>query len=57
MARSLTVAKEENPRTSLLFFGFFVLAVGWLALATSASGGANDGDLSGFPIPPAADAR
>jgi hypothetical protein len=39
MARSLTVAQEENPRTSYLFFGFVLLAAGWLALSTLAGFG------------------
>ncbi len=39
MARSLTVAQEENPRTSLLLTGFLVLAVGWLALSAVAGFG------------------
>ena len=53
MARSLTVQQEENPRTSLLFFGFLLLAVGWLALASFCSFGseATDGAVAdGAPI-------
>jgi hypothetical protein len=41
MARSLTVAQEENPRTSLLLTGFLLLAVGWLALSAFAGFGAD----------------
>ena len=44
MARSLTVQQEENHRTSLLFLGFLLLAVGWLALASYTSIGSEARD-------------
>jgi len=53
MARSLTVAQEENPRTSYLFFGFLLLAVGWLALST-VSGFGGDAPPPVAPTAPAA---
>ncbi len=46
MARSLTVAQEENPRTSLLLTGFVLLAGGWLALSTFAG---FSGDAAAVP--------
>ena len=53
MARSLTVQQEENPRASLLFIGFLLLAVGWLALASVTSIGSEAnaaGPTEGSPI-------
>lgn len=40
MARSLTVAHNETPATSSLFNAFFLLALGWMVLATFTSASA-----------------
>lgn len=40
MARSMTIKQEEKPTTSPLFNIFFLLAVGWMALAAITSANA-----------------
>jgi hypothetical protein len=50
MARSLTVAQEENPRTSLLLTGFLLLAVAWLALSTFVGSGAEAAPPPDAPV-------
>lgn len=48
MARSLTITKEENPRTSPLLNVFLLLAVAWMAVTAVV---ASTADAGTTPLP------